>query len=199
MFGQFDPSTDSSDFTATAFLIQQALLKMQTITLVKVLAVHGGGVGPVGSVDVQPLVNQMTGDRTAVAHGTIFGIPYFRVQGGDNAIVCDPHVGDVGLCAFASRDISAVKATRAVANPGSFRAFDWADGLYFGGFLNLTPTQYLSFDGTGIKLVSPVKVTVQAPVIEIDGSGGTTIDGKNFLAHEHTGVQTGGGTSGPVA
>jgi hypothetical protein len=30
-------------------------------------------------------------------------------------------------------------------------------------------------------------------------SGITTIQGKAFLIHEHTGVQTGGGTSGPVA
>lgn len=46
---------------------------------------------------------------------------------------------------------------------------------------------------TGQKVV----VTGSAEV-DISGSGVTKIEGRNFLLHEHTGVQPGGGTSGPV-
>jgi hypothetical protein len=223
-YGQQGPATPANEYNAMAFMIQQAMLRMQTVTLVKVMAVHGAGVVPVGTVDVQPLVNQMTGNRQAVPHATVYGIPFFRLQGGASAIVCDPHVGDIGLCGFASRDISAVKATRAAANPGSFRTFDYADGLYIGGFLNIAPTQYLQFDDTtGVTLVSSVKVKIQAPVIELDGTTSLTINtpalsfaptagsvtigaagasvtiaGKSFLSHEHTGVATGGGITGGV-
>lgn len=155
-YGQFSAGTDESEFNAISFLIQQALLKMQTVTLVKVMAVHGGGVAPTGTVDVQPMVNQMTGDRVAVPHGTIYGVPFFRLQGGPSAVIVDPAVGDIGLCAFASRDISTVKSTKAVANPGSQRVYDWADGLYVGGYLNRAPTQYLQFLGGSIKAETPM-------------------------------------------
>ena len=173
------------------------MLKMQTVTLVKVMAVHGTGVAPVGFVDVQPMVNQMTGDRVAVPHGTIYGLPYVRLQGGANAVICDPAPGDIGLCAFASRDISSVKSNKAVSNPGSQRTFDWADGIYLGGCLNISPTQYLLLDGSGITLHSGVAVTVSAPHVTIGNA--TTIDGKVFLNHTHGGVQTGSGTTGPVS
>jgi hypothetical protein len=211
-YGQFDAGTGSSDFNSISFLIQQAMVKMQTVTLVKVIAVHGGGVSITGTVDVQPMVNQTTGDNVAVAHGTIYGVPFFRAQGGTNALIVDPVAGDIGMCCFASRDISSVKSTRAVANPGSKRVYDWADGLYVGGFVNISPTQYIKFDETGITVVSPVKVTIQAadvdleatgtvtvnaPTVKIEG-GGTSIDAKAFLTHTHVGVQSGDSNSGPV-
>ena len=223
-YGQQNPNTLANEFNAMAFLVQQAMLRMQTVTLVKVVAVHGAGVVPVGTVDVQPMVNQMTGNRQSVPHATVFGIPFFRLQGGSNAVICDPQPGDIGLCGFASRDISVVKSTKAPANPGSFRAFDYSDGLYIGGFLNIAPTQYLQFDNsTGVTLVSSVKVKIQAPVIELDGTTSLTINtpnlsfaptagsvtigaagasvtiaGKPFLTHGHTGVTTGSGNTGGV-
>src|SRR5262249_55548756 len=117
VFGQQTPADIADDYNAQVFVIRSLLAKLQTVTLVKVIAVsNAGGVAPVGTVDVQPLVNQMTGDRTAVPHGTIYGVPYFRLQGGADAVILDPHVGDIGMCAFASRDISAVKVAKGVAN-----------------------------------------------------------------------------------
>ena len=60
----------------------------------------------------------------------------------------DPTQGDIGLAIFADRDISSVRANRAQANPGSYRRFDMADGVYIGGILNGMPTQTVS-DLTG--------------------------------------------------
>lgn len=171
VFGQQTPTTAASEYATLQFLIRQAMLKMQTATVVKVISCsNAGGISPVGLVTVQPMVNQMTGDRVAVAHGQIFRVPYMRMQGGANAVILDPEPGDLGVCVFASRDISSVKNTKAQANPGSFRTFDWSDAIYIGGLLNGTPTQYVAFASAGITVVSPTKIKLQAPTIEIDAT-----------------------------
>jgi hypothetical protein len=171
-YGLFDAGTTSNEFNATSFLIKAALLKLQTVTLVKVVGVNGAGIAPTGTVDVQPLVNQMTGNRVAVAHGVIYGVPFFRLQGGSSAWVCDPVVGDIGMCAFASRDISAVKSSKAVSNPGSQRTFDYADGLYLGGFINAAPSQYIQMlaAGAGINITTEGTITVTAPTVNFSGN-----------------------------
>jgi hypothetical protein len=140
--------------------------------LVLVKAVSAGGVGPVGTVDVQILVNQVDGDGNATPHGTIHGLPYFRLQGGVSAVVIDPVVGDIGMAVFADRDISSAKINKAPSNPGSSRRFDFSDGLYVGGFLGATPTQYVQFlpGGAGINVVSPMAVTITAPTITANAS-----------------------------
>lgn len=197
-FGQDSVSSSDSDFNAIAFLVKQALQKIQTATIVQIVNVtNAGGISPVGFVDVIPAVNQMTGNRQSVPHGTIYTLPYLRMQGGANALILDPQKGDLGIALFASRDISVVKATKAIANPGSYRTFDWADGMYLGGLLNGVPTQYVAFAAGGITMHSPTKITIDAPVVEISG-GGTKIDGKVFLTHDHTGVTVGGANTGPV-
>jgi hypothetical protein len=39
-------------------------------------------------------------------------VPYFRVQGGADAIIIDPKVGDLGIAVFCSRDITGVKRSK---------------------------------------------------------------------------------------
>lgn len=170
-YGQAGAGTNASEYNAQRFAWEMFAQKMQTIALVQVQAVSNNAeISPVGTVDVLPLVNQMTGNRVSVPHGTLYKLPYFRAQGGTNAVILDPKVGDIGLACFASRDISAVKSAKGQANPGSFRMFDWADGLYLGGFLNGTPEQYVVFADDGIKVVSPHKITLQAPEVDIIAS-----------------------------
>lgn len=151
--GQQGLTDDKSDFNAMAFVIEQMLGLVRTATLVKVIAVDGAGAGgPVGFVDAQPLVKQMDGAGNTTSHGTVLNLPYFRLQGGANAVVIDPQVGDIGLAIISDRDISAVKSGKAEAPPGSFRRFNLADGIYIGGILNGAPDQYVAFTDTGIEL-----------------------------------------------
>lgn len=189
-------------------------------TLVKVIAVrNAGGVEPVGTVDVQPLVNQTDGAGNITALPPVYGMPYVRVQGGSSAIILDPQVGDIGIAVIADRDLSAVIATKAQAAPGSRRRNNMADGLYVGGVLNGTPQQYVQFTNSGITVLSPQTVTIQAPNVKVQGnlevtgttkldqavtadstitaSGEVTGNGIALSTHKHTGVSTGGGTSGP--
>jgi len=235
------PQDVANDYATLVFVIQQLLNRVATVTLVKVVScTNDGGVSPFGFVNVIPLVNQMAGsNRQAVPHGTLYRLPYFRLQGGTNAVILDPQPDDIGLAAFCMRDISAVKSDPAAAvananagkggaNPGSQRQFNMADGLYIGGFLNGTPAQYVQFNADGITLHSPTKVRVEAPAVEVAGStsvlvqspsitldgpvhvtgavtgdstavftGNVTGQGTSLHTHIHSGVQTGGGNSGP--
>lgn len=217
-YGQQDGGSGSSDMNSILFMFKRLVSRIRTIDLVTVNTVtNAGGVSPVGLVTVTVLTNQMSGARVAVPHGKIYNVPYMRIQGGANAVILDPQVGDIGMCAFCSRDISAVKAalialqggataTNKNQNPGSHRMFDWADGLYLGGFLNGTPTQYVQFSTAGINLVSPTQVTIQAPTVAVTGNltvSGTTVStgnvtgaGTSLHTHLHSGVTTGGSNTG---
>ena len=172
--GNQDVSTDDNEFNTLSFVFRMLLADVQTATLVEVIeCTNDGGLSPIGTVTVQPLVNQMSGNRQATPHGQIYGCVYTRFSGGLNAVIMDPQPNDIGLMVFCSRDISAVLAAMAAANPGSFRVFDWADGVYVMGVpLGVTPTQYVQFlnGGGGIKVTSPTKITLTAPTVEIDAS-----------------------------
>lgn len=170
------PGTAGGDYNAHTFLAQSIVNRINSCTLVQVVAVtNAGALSPVGFVDVQPLVNQLDGSNNQMPHAVVFGIPYFRLQGGTDAIIIDPKVGDIGIAVFADHDISSVKANKAQANPGSMRRFSLSDGLYIGGVLNGTPVQYIRYSAAGIEMVSPTKVTISAPLVEIDASTSLTV------------------------
>lgn len=56
------------------------------------------------------------------------------------------------------------------------RQNDMADGLYIGGFLNGMPVQYVQFSATGINIVSPTKITLSAPLVEVSASTSFTVN-----------------------
>jgi len=157
-----------SDFEAMNTHIQSVVARMATATLVQVKAcTNSGGLAPFGFVDILPLVNILNGAGIATKHAVIYHCPYYRAQGGQNAIILDPQEGDIGIAVFASRDISAVKATQAQSNPGSRRLFDMADALYIGGLLNGVPNQFVRFSTDGIHLQSPTLIELDAPDIKL--------------------------------
>lgn len=206
--GQLKPSSTWGEFNNIAFMVQQALSKMQTATLVSIEScTNAGALSPVGFVDVTPLVNQLDGQGNPTPHVTIHNVPYLRLQGGTNGIIMDPQKGDIGVCVFASRDISKIKSTKKQGNPGSFRQYSFSDGMYLGGMLNGTPTQYVQFSAAGIKIHSPVAVVLDAPdiqlnaaTVEINGTTSTTVTTPTFTVNGATVLngpisQTGGGAA----
>lgn len=180
--GQLFGGKDSGQSGAILFLVQQAISRCNTIELVKVSAVrpigeevtdNPEGLLMAGVVDVQPMVNLINGAGEAVERALLYNLPYFRLQGGGNAIKLEPVVGDIGIAAFCARDISVVKETKEVANPGSWGRFSISDGLYLGGILNdnVEITQYVEFAEAGVKVVSPVAITLLAPPNTITANG----------------------------
>lgn len=211
--------TSKSEYATFQFICQQLINKLATVLPVRVVScTNDGALAPTGFVDVQPLVDQMGGDRQTVPHGTIFRVPYFRLFGGVNAVIMDPSPGDIGAALFCMRDISALKADPAAAlsrapspgaPPGSFRTYAWSDALYIGGFLNtVEPEQYVRFSAGGIEVVSPTVITLRAPSIVLDGpvDASSTIDADGVIhsevdvtsgnisgkTHTHGGVTAGG-------
>lgn len=78
------------------------------------------------------------------------------------------------MCGFCSRDISSVKANKAASTPQSRRKFDYADGLYFGGFLNGVPSQYLFFKDSGIEMIATGDILIKGSKITLDAPVETT-------------------------
>ena len=221
--GVMTPEAMWGNFNQQAFVINQFINKMQTATLVQIKSVtNAGGVSAVGYVDILPLVNQVDSNGLSVPHVTIHNIPYMRIQGGSNAIILDPQVGDIGICVFASRDIGKVKSAKSQSNPGSNRKYDYGDGLYVGGVLNSAPSQYVQFSASGITIHSPNLVNLQAPDVKINAtsieinatnftvnaslqvngtaniSGDLTANGTSLHNHEHTSSAPGSPTSPPI-
>ena len=171
-FGQLGLTDDKGLFHQVHFLVHQALSHVRTGVPVKIIAVHGGGVGPAPTVDVQPLIKQMDGLGNSSSHGVIYGIPAKRNQGGTGAIINDPKIGDVGHVVVGDRDISSLKSNNgAESNAGSFRRHNLADGVYHGAMLNpATPTNYIQFLPNG-----GFKIADQFGNSLVTGSGGIVI------------------------
>lgn len=218
-YGFTDPTTYQGEYNRLRYVIESRLSKMETSLPVRVDAVKGGGVAPVGLVDVTVLVSQVTGDGRTVPGVSIPNVPYVRYQGGANAVIIDPQPGDIGMAIFSSRDISAVKSARASAPPGSARMYDFSDAVYLGGMLNGAPTHYIHFTGSGIVIRSPGEVrvkadsatviatesaTVTAPAVTL-GSGSGSVENlvdERFLVlfneHTHLSAAPGDPTSNPL-
>ncbi|MFT9220631.1 baseplate assembly protein [Gluconobacter oxydans] len=183
-------NTNSSAIDAT---VRRNLSDLGTNVLVQVSAVHAGN-GIVGTVDVTPMVHQQTSDGTAVPHGTIYGVPYLRIQGGACAII------------ISGRDQSNVVATRAPALPGSFRQHSMADCVYVGGFLNDAPAHYVQITTDGVRIVTTGKVTVQASEMDVNcplnvngpikATGDVQAGSVSLESHVHGGIQSGGSKTG---
>lgn len=157
--GAQDASSNVTEYNSLSFLIRQELAQIDTSTVVKIVkapydkdgkAIEPGTVGPIGYVDVLPMVNQIDGRGKATPHETVYRLSYYRYQGGDGAIISDPAVGDIGKLVVANRDTSSVRATDKQANPGSRRKFDLADGTFFPSTQAKAPKQWVSYTSKGM-------------------------------------------------
>jgi hypothetical protein len=213
-YGQMSPEDVGSETSTILFLARQLIQRLNTMKLVQVKAVHAGsGMPPApATVDVQPLVSQIDANGYATAHGTVYGLPCWRLQAGPRAIIADPAVGDVGYVVCADRDISNVVRNAGMIsgpyNPGSRRQYDLADGVYVGGCLNAAPTQYLWLkpDGTlvivdgmgnqlqtsssGFSLTGNVAVTGNITATGTIIGGYETPDQVGLTTHEHAANDT---------
>jgi hypothetical protein len=212
--GQLSPQDWANEVNKQAFLVRMILAGQATVAVVQVLvSSNDGAVAAPGTVNVQNMVNQIDRSGLATPRGTIFNLPVMRLQGGANAVIIDPVAGDIGVAVFCHRDISVVKRTKQISNPGSHRQFDWADGIYIGGVLNGAPTQYIQFNSGGATIVSAKNMTLTAPGpggltinadVKVNGSVSATAEitansGASSVtlgSHTHSGVTTGSGDSG---
>lgn len=177
--GRQDPSVGNDDFNSIAFMVRQMMLRMATTRLVQVKAVHPGEGSPpaCGTVDVLPLVQQIDGSGQTRSHGTVYGIPVLRIQGGKSAIIIDPKVDDIGYVTCCDRDISVVKSKKKESPPGSWRTFSLSDGIYVGSMLAAAPQQYIWFEDEKITVAdkSGNKIILDTDGISVTDKSNNTI------------------------
>ena len=189
------PQDWASQFNTVNFFIKQKMLELNTAMPVKVIKVSAND-NFTGFVDVQPLLFQVAADDSTWLYNTLYRLPFVRIQGGLNAVIVDPVIGDIGIALFSSRDMSSLKdaainkspSTETPYKPNSFRTYDLADGMYIGGILNGTPTQFIQFTGSGINITTPGTVTING---NLHVSGTITNGGINMTTHVHSDPQGG--------
>lgn len=193
--------------------LEAIILKMMgrnyTATIVRVDEVQAGGAGPVGFLTATDLLQQMNGNNEGIPNAPLAGLPYFRLQGGANAVIIDPKPGDLGIAFFARRDISEVKRSRKEGPPPSLRQFDVSDGIYIGGILNGAPSQFIHFLESGIHLQSTGVFTVDASLMKVNcdiestgditdnsGTQSQSMASMRAVYNSHTHPGDSGGTTG---
>ncbi len=208
--GQRDFTSGTGLYNKLEFVFRVLAGGMATATLVQVINVHPGSGLLQGTVDVQLLVNQQDSLGNITPHSIVYGLPYSRIQAGTGAFILDPvgksdnYPGDIGVAVFASRDISSVKANLKQSNPGSFRRFDYADGMYLFSSLGLTqPTDYIKIPPAG-----GIEFSDRFGNSIVSVNGGITINGILFptsgisfdiKTHSHTqGKDSHGDTEDPT-
>ena len=178
---------NASEIGRLQLIIKTALSGVRTSIPVQIIAVtNAGGVSPIGTVDVQPMVNSVDGSGQIWAHGIIHNVPYMRIQGGANGIILDPQINDIGIATVCDRDLSTVQNVGVKINPatghnftsapGSTRKNDMSDMVYLMTIIGSAPTQYVQFNGSGITITSPVNVTVNAPTAIVNSSTSVTMN-----------------------
>lgn len=194
----YDGSTPYNQMT---FLIRKMLKEISTAIPVKVINVYAN-TQSVGYVDVLPLVGYIGGNGEMVQPVTLYHLPYYRLQGGNVAIVIDPVIGDIGLAVFCQSDSSNVTAgTENPIQPASNRTHSLSDGYYIGGFLNSAPSCYVELqqDNT-ITITAPTAITINSPNTTINGqltvTGDVVSGGVSLQQHVHSGVTSGSGNTG---
>ncbi|AOM39274.1 hypothetical protein [Xenorhabdus hominickii] len=106
----------------------------------------------------------------------------------------NPVPGDIGLIAVCDQDISTVKVTKKSAMPGTGRTHNYSDAIYLGGVLNSEPTQYVEFTDNQINIVSPNKINVNAPQVEVTANTSYTVNAPVIILNGA--VTQGGGSHG---
>lgn len=184
-------------------IVRSLMGKNHTLMLGEVMAVEQGvsSTAAVGYLSVRPMVFMVDGSNNNYDRATINNVPFFRLQAGGNAVILNPKVGDIGLMAYCERDISMVKRNKKQSPPNSRRQFNINDAVYFGGFLNGIPTQYIHFMQDKIVIKATTEIVLDAP--QVTATGKFTASGIieslsdvvtkliSLFSHKHGGVQSG--------
>lgn len=160
-------------------------------------------------------VVRMPAGAQNIAIQPVYKVPVCLPRAGGFALTLPIEAGDEGMLVFCDMCIDLWWARGGVQNQLERRRHDLSDCGFFPGIWNqkrllsnysANSAQLRSDDGsvvvdlatTGITLTGP-KVTVNSlGDVDIAASGNVNIQGKTWLSHQHTGVQTGGGDTGPV-
>lgn len=198
--GAKDAGSDTTEESTLEFIFKRLMNRRTHAEFVRVVAATAlpGDSGPVGNVDVLPLINQIDGYGNARPHEVVSGLSVFRYAAGRNRCVMNPVVNDIGIAIVADRDPSVVKATLDQGNPGSNGWSRREYGIYFGLALgNDDAVNEILFGTDGIVMnTGTAGLVVNGATITQDGRI-FDVFGIELGAHVHGGVTHGSDDSGP--
>lgn len=154
--------------------------------------------------------------------------PIVFPSGGGATLTFPLKVGDECLVIFADRCIDAWWQSGGIQQQIDYRMHSLSDGFVIPGphsqprvvagisasavelrLDDASAKVSIDVSSKAVSITSPSSISLNAPTVTINGNsvvtgtsnlqGNTTIQGKTFLTHAHTGVATGPGTSGGVA
>ena len=224
----YDNFASSNPLNSMEFFVRSLISQVVSTSLpVVVTAVERKGEeAGAGYVTVKPLLQHRNNSGDGLEVTTIPKLPYFRLQHGKAAIICDPKVGDIGLAVVAKHDISNINGSTTPKVPATYRKFDPSDSFYIGGFWGKAPEVFIHLEDEGtIKIKAPTKITIESPECEVNASTSFTVNsaqinlngpisgggsggadatftgdvnakGISFTSHTHTGVQSGNSSTG---
>lgn len=154
----------------------------------------------------------MDGDISWQDIPLLLDVPIIFPRAGNYILTMPIQVGDECLVVFGDSCMDAWWQSGGVQNQIDCRRHDLSDGYAIVGLYsqprrinnyststaqlrNLSGSAYVELSGNNINIVG-TNVTISATKVTIGGS--TTIDGRVFMNHKHSGVQTGGGNTGGV-
>lgn len=154
----------------------------------------------------------MDGDLSWQEIPLLLDVPVIFPRAGNYILTMPIQAGDECLVVFGDSCMDAWWQNGGVQNQIDCRRHDLSDGYAIVGLYsqprrinnyststaqlrNLSGDAYVELSGSNINIVGN-SVTISAGSVTIGGS--TTIDGRSFMGHTHTGVQTGGGSTGGV-
>jgi Phage protein Gp138 N-terminal domain len=166
-------------------------------------------------VTVQPTITEVVrnnGVQTIMSLPQLADVPVLQLGGGGFSIAFPIQPGDEALVVFGDMCMDSWWQSGGINNNQiERRRHDLSDGFAIVGLrsqprrllnYSVSQCQLRSDDGTVEITMDPTQVTIKGPVVNIVSAGHVNIqEGPNtvdFFAHTHSGVQTGGGVSGPV-
>ena len=195
----YDNFASSNPLNSMEFFIRSLISQVVSTSLpVVVTAVERKGEDAgAGYVTVKPLLQPRNNSGDGLEVTTIPKLPYFRLQHGKAAIICDPKVGDIGLAVVAKHDISNINGSTTPKVPATYRKFDPSDSFYIGGFWGKAPEVFIHLEDEGtIKIKAPTKITMDAPECEVNASTSFTVNSAQINLN---GPISGGGSGGADA
>ena len=201
-----DDFVRGSEVNALMFVIR-TLIRQTVNTAIPVVVTSvertADGAGA-GYLSAKPLVVVEDASGNGIPTVEIPRLPYFRIQHGSAAIICDPKVGDIGLAVFAQADSSNVNGEGEPKPPASHRYFDMSDGFYFGGFWGQAPTTFVRIEDSGdITITAPSSVTINTESATLNTETATVNASSSYEVNSPlirlNGKITGGGSGGATA
>lgn len=161
------PYVQNSPELQNEFIVNQLIGKnINTSDWVEVVKVNEADK----TVDVTPLVTQLSANNEAIDHAIIHDISYFRYQSSKAAVIITPSIGDKGLCVYAQNDVTGVKSAKKKAPPTSRRTFDYSDGCFIGLIATMAdePICFIEINDDKIYMENiNSKVTINSSDIEL--------------------------------